>query len=129
MKFEKKIASKIDSYKPEHIIYLFPVDEYQNRKLPNNVRLAAASQEEKPKISSKTFYDKEKTYIIRVINYEKSSIVFVFSTQSELINDFDLNILPQNLKYHISDNSAPLKLEFNVEPESISLEFNLIKRT
>lgn len=125
----QKIASKIDSYKPGNIIYLYPVDEYQNRKLSNNVRLAAASPEEKPKVSSKTFYDEEKTYIIKVINYEKNSKVFVFSTQYELIKDFELNILPQNLKYHLSDNSAPLELDFKVEPESISLEFNLTKRT
>ena len=125
----KKIASKINSYNLSNIIYLYPVDEYQSRKLSINVRLAAASPEEKPKVSSKTFYDDEKTYIIKVINYEKSSKVFVFSTQYELIKDFELNILPQNLKYHLSDNSAPLELEFNVEPESISLEFNLAKRT
>jgi hypothetical protein len=125
----KKIASKINSYNPSNLIYLYPVDEFQSRKLSNKVRLAAASLEEKPKVSSKTFYDEEKTYIIKVINYEKSSRVFVFSTQYELIKDFEINILPQNLKYHISDNSAPLELDFNVEPESISLEFNLAKRT
>lgn len=125
----KKITSKIDVYKPENIIYLYPVEEYQNRKISNNVRLAAASPEEKPKVSSKTFYDEEKTYIIKVINYEKNSRVFVFSTQYEMIKDFELKILPQNLIYHISDNSSPLELDFNVEPESISLEFNLSKRT
>jgi len=125
----RKIASKIDTYKLANIIYLYPVDEYHNHKISNNVRLAAASPEEKPKVSSKTFYDEDKTYIIKVINYEKNSRVFVFSTQYELIKDFELNILPQNLKYHILDNSAPLELDFNVEPESISLEFNLTKRT
>jgi hypothetical protein len=125
----KKIASKIDSYKFVNIIYLYPVEEIHSHKMSNNVRLAAASPEEKPKVSSKTFYDEEKTYIIKVINYEKSSRVFVFSTQYEIIKDFELNILPQNLKYHLSDNSAPLELDFNVEPESISLEFNLTKRT
>jgi hypothetical protein len=125
----KKIASMINVYKLENIIYLYPVEEFHNRNASKNLVLAAASPEEKPKISSKTFYDEEKTYIIKVINYEKSSKVFVFSTQYELIKDFELNILPQNLKYHISDNSAPLELDFNVEPDSISLEFNLTKRT
>jgi hypothetical protein len=124
----KKIASKINVYKLENIIYLYPVEEFHNRNASKNLVLAAASPEEKPKISSKTFYDEEKTYIIKVINYEKSSRVFVFSTQYELIKDFELNILPQNLKYHLSDNSSPLELDFNVEPESISLEFNLTKR-
>ncbi len=125
---KKKIASKINVYKLENIIYLYPVEEFRKKNASNNLVLAAASPEGKPKISSKTFYDEEKTYIIKVINYEKNSKVFVFSTQYELIKDFELNILPQNLKYHISDNSAPLELDFNVEPESISLEFNLTKR-
>jgi len=125
---KKKLSSKINVYKPENIIYLYPVGEHTHKKQSNNLVLAAASPEDKPKISSKTFYDEEKTYIIKVINYEKSSRVFVFSTQYELIKDFELNILPQNLKYHLSDNSAPLELDFNVDPESISLEFNLSKR-
>lgn len=123
-----KIAAKINVYKPENIIYLYPIEEHHNKKISNNLVLAAASQEEKPKISSKTFYDEEKTYIIKVINYDKSSKVFVFSTRYEMIKDFNLIILPQNLKYHISDNSIPLDLDFNIDPESISIEFNLSER-
>jgi hypothetical protein len=129
LEIKNKLSSKIKSYKPENIIYLYPIEEYTHKKTSKNLMLAAASPEEKPKVSSKTFYNEEKTYIIKVINYEKSSKVFVFSTQYEMIKDFELNILPQNLKYHLSDISAPLELEFNVEPESISLEFNLAKRT
>lgn len=129
LELKKKLSSKINVYKLENIIYLYLVEESHNRNASNNLVLAAASPEDKPKVSTKTFYDDEKTYIIKVINYEKSSRVFVFSTQYELIKDFELNILPQNLKYHLSDNSAPLELDFNVEPESISLEFNLAKRS
>jgi len=126
---KQKIASTIDIYKLKNIIYLYPVEELKIQKRSNELVLAAASKEDKPTISTKTFYDADKTYIIKVINYDKSSRVFVFSTQYELIKDFELNILPQNLKYHISDNSAPLELDFNVEPESICLQFNLIKRS
>lgn len=125
----KKIASKISAYSLANVIYLYPVEDMKKHKRSNGIVLAAASPEEKPKVTTKTFYDEEKTYIIKVINYEKSSKVFIFSTQYELIKDFELNILPQNLKYHIADNSGPLELDFNVEPESISLEFNLTERT
>jgi len=128
LEIKKKLSSKINVYKLANIIYLYPVEEYPNKKTSDNLVLAAASPEDKPKISSKTFYDEGKSYIIKVINYEKSSKIFVFSTQYELIEDFDLLILPQNLKYHIEDNSAPLELDLNVDPESISLEFNLTKR-
>jgi hypothetical protein len=125
---QKIISLKINAYKLQNIIYLYPVEEQHNKKTSNNLVLAAASLEDKPKVSAKTFYDEDKTYIIKVINYEKSSKVFVFSTQYDLVKDFDLNILPQNLKYHITDSSVPLELDFIVEPESISLEFNLSKR-
>ena len=90
LQVKKKLSSKIKAYKLENIIYLYPVEEYTHKKPSNNLVLAAASPEDKPKISSKTFYDEEKTYIIKVINYEKSSKVFVFSTQYELIKDFDI---------------------------------------
>lgn len=126
---KRKIGAKIDSYKPVNIIYLHPVTEHYKPKRSNGLVLAAASEAEKPKVSTKTYYDEDKTYIIKVINYEKSSKVFVFSTQYELVKDFHLNILPQNLKYHIADSSIPLELDFIVEPESISLEFNLSRRT
>lgn len=125
---KRKIASRISAYKPDNIIQLFPVTEHYKSKRSNGLVLAAASKEDKPKVSTKTFYDEEKTYIIKVINYEKSAKVFVFSTQYEIIRDFDLNILPQKFRYHLADNTAPLELDFNVEPESISLEFNLTKR-
>ena len=125
---KRKIASKISAYKPVNVIQLFPVTEHYKPKHSNGLVLAAAAEVEKPKVSTKTFYDEDKTYIIKVINYEKSSKVFVFSTQYELVKDFHLNILPQNLKYHIPDSSIPLELDFIVEPESISLEFNLSKR-
>ncbi len=81
--------------------------------------------EEKPKIITKTFYDADKTYIIKVINYSENSKIFVFSTQQEVIKDFEIIILPENKKYHCDDNSLPLELNAPVEAESIQIEFNL----
>ncbi len=128
-KTKNKIASKIEVYKPSNVIHLFPVKGNQNNRYVNKIRLAAASLEEKPKITSKTFYDENMTYIIKVLNYENRSKIFVFSPQYELIKDFELIISPQNLKYHIKDNTSPLELDMNIDPELISLEFNLTKRT
>lgn len=53
----------------------------------------------------------------------------MFSTQYEVIKNFDIIITPQNVRYHIDDNTIPLELEHNVDPESIILEFNLIKQS
>ena len=108
---KKKISEKIPLYKFSNVIQLFPVEEIKKKR--NGVVLAAASPEETPKIVTKTFYDEDKSYIIKVINYEKNSKIFVFSTQQEVIKNFDLIIQPNNEKYHIKDNSLPLELNQN----------------
>lgn len=120
---KQKLAEKIESYKYTTVIQLFPTDEIKKKR--NGVVLAAASEEEKPKIITKTFYDADKTYIIKIINYLSNSKIFVFSTQQETVKDFDIIILPQNKKYHFNDNSLPLELNTPVEAESIQIEFNL----
>lgn len=126
---KRLLAKKIPSYQLNEIIELYPVQTPAKKKV-NGLILAAASEEQKkPVISSRTYYDNNKTYIIKVINYENSCKIFVFSTQYELIQNFDLIITPQNLRYHIDDNSVPLELDFNVIPESITLEFNLVQQS
>lgn len=126
---KKLIAEKITSYKPVEIIQLFPVNIPKKRKVNGLVFAAASEINDKPKVTSRTFYDDNKTYIIKVINYENTCKIFVFSTQYEVIKNFDIIITPQNVRYHIDDNTIPLELEHNVDPESIILEFNLIKQS
>lgn len=120
---KKKIAKRIEAYKSTNIIQLYPVEEISKKR--NGIVLAAASVEEKPKIITKTYYDTDKTYIIKVINYTDNSKIFVFSTQQEVIKDFEIIILPENKKYHCNDNSLPLELSTPIEAESIQIEFNL----
>lgn len=123
------IAQRIPVYTPVHIIQLFPVDLPKKRKVNGLILAAASENNNKPVITSRTFYDDNKVYIIKVINYENSCKIFVFSTHYEIIKNFDLVITPQNIRYHIDDNTIPLELDYNVNPESITLEFNLIKQS
>lgn len=123
------IAQKIPAYKPAEIIQLFPVEHPKKRKVNGLILAAASENNNKPTVTSRTFYDDNKTYIIKVINYENSCKIFVFSTQYEVIKNFDLVITPDNTRYHIDDNTIPLELDHNVNPESITLEFNLIKQS
>lgn len=119
----QKLAEKISAYQYKNVIQLYPVQELKKKR--NGIVLAAASVEEKPKIITKTFYDADKTYIIKVINYSDNSKIFVFSTQQEVIKDFEIIILPENKKYHCNDNLVPLELSAPIEAESIQIEFNL----
>lgn len=123
IEIQNKLSKKIRAYKFNNVIQLYPVEEI--KKTRNGIVLAAASVEEKPKIITKTFYDTDKTYIIKVINYTDNSKIFVFSTQQEVIKDFEIIVLPENKKYHCKDNSLPLELNSPVEAESIQIKFNL----
>ena len=123
LSIKQKLAKKIKVYKSNNVIQLYPVQEINKKR--NGTVLAAASVEEKLKIITKTFYDADKTYIIKVINYSENAKIFVFSTQQEVIKDFEIIILPENKKYHCNDNSLPLELSAPVEAESIQIEFNL----
>ena len=121
---KKKIADKIKSYLPIDIIELHPLREPEIKK-ENGSRLAAASITElKPKMTTKTFVDNEKEYLIKVLNYGETTKVFVFSTKDEVVRDFDIVIEPHNLKYHLEDNSEPLKIERSIEPEKIQLQLS-----
>lgn len=128
------ISKKIPAYSIDvsnntsRIIYLYPV-ELPKKKINGLILAAASENNDKSKISSRTFYDDNKTYIIKVINYENSSKIFVFSTLDETIKNFDIIILPQKLKYHLDDNTEPLLLDSNIEPENIVIEFNLLKHS
>ncbi len=124
-----KIAEKIPAYNPVVVVKLKPVEQIRKRKV-NGLKLAAASEKEsKPLITSRTFFDDNRTYIIKILNYERSCKIFVFSTQYEVLKNIDLIISPQNLRYHIEDSTIPLELDYNVDPESVTLEFNLLKQS
>lgn len=123
------IAKKILEYRFNsaniRAVELFPIRKIEHKN-SNNLVLRADSENINNKfVHTKTFYDDNKIYIIKVINYRNSSKVFVFSTIEEIIRDFDVVISPHQLRYHLSDNTEPLELDFNIEPESIKIEFNL----
>lgn len=122
------IARKIPVYKAAIIIQLYPVNQEKKRKLNSMILTAASENQNEPAVNSKTFYNKDKTYIIKIINYEKSSKIFVFSPQYYVVNDFDIIFKPQNIKFHIKDNTLPLELQHCIEPESVVLEFKLQKQ-
>lgn len=119
----KKIALKIPAYKLTDVVELYPLKE-SYRTNQNGFRLAAASKELTPKMTTRTFVDKEKDYVIKVLNYSNETKVFVFSTKDEVVKDFDIIIEPQNLKYHFEDNSEPLVIPHLVAAEKIQLKFS-----
>ena len=120
---KRKIASKIPAYSLSNIIQLYAL---RNPKVPeqNGYHLAAGSTELKPSITTKTFVDNDKEYLIKVLSYADITKVFVFSTKDEVVKNFDIMIEPNSLKYHFEDNSQPLKIDKYIEAEKIEIQFN-----
>lgn len=120
---KRKLAEKIPAYNPQNIFYLYPVSEIRKTKRTSS-HLAADSKALKSSITTKTFTDNDKEYIVKIMNYGEQTKVFVFSTQDELLKNFDIIIKPHNLKYHFDDNSEPFVIEKYIDAEKIEIRFN-----
>ncbi|HCY76044.1 MAG TPA: hypothetical protein DHV28_08995 [Ignavibacteriales bacterium] len=118
----KMISSKIPAYSLLNVIRLYPLHEPKDSKQKFN-RYAADSKELTPKMTTKTFVDNDKEYMIKVLNYGEMTKVFVFSTKDEVVKNFEIIIEPHNLKYHFDDNSEPLKIDKPIEAEKIEIRF------
>jgi hypothetical protein len=118
---KRKIANKIPAYSLSNVTQLYALKDNVAPKQNGN-RLAAGSTELKPKMTTKTFVDNDKEYLIKVLNYADITKVFVFSTKDEIVKNFDIIIEPHNLKYHFEDNSEPLKIDKSIEADSITLK-------
>lgn len=120
---KRKIANKIPAYSLSNVIQLYALKEPGMPK-QNGYHLAAGSTELKPKMTTKTFVDNEKEYLIKILNYGDKTKVFVFSTKDEVVRNFDIVIEPHNLKYHFEDNSEPLKIDHSIDAEKIEIRFS-----
>jgi len=120
---QSEIAKKINVYELRNVIILYPMHNPVKEKKHDYLVLAAASDDNTPKMVTKTFVDDGKDYLIKILTYGNKTKVFVFSTHDEIVKDFDIVIQPQNLRFHIEDNTEPLKIDQAIEAEQVSLEF------
>ena len=116
------ISEKIPVYKSMmHKLYL--VKEV-NSKRKSNLILVADSPKIKSKMTSATFIDDEKQYLIKLHNYENSAKIYVFSTSKEKIENYKIIIHPSNNILEQADNSNPIIIDAPVEVSSMELQFN-----
>ena len=115
---EKIPAYRVSSYK------LFPMPDISQKKKPSILTLAADSGKIKSNTTTTTFIDEEKQFLIKLLNFENSAKLFVFSTDDEVIRNFKIIIQPSNLVFEQADNSQPLQIDNPIQAASIELEFN-----
>ena len=120
----EKIASAMPAYTliSERRLYPLPAVAGKNKGAR---RLAAGSESRHfiSEMSSRTFVDEDKEYMIKVIIHNLTTKVFVFSVKNDIVKNFDIIIEPAETRYHFNDNSQPLLIKGEIEIDSIRLEF------
>ncbi len=123
LKIKNKIREKIPVYRV--LSYkLFPLTNSSLKKKSSGLTLAADSPLIKSKMTNATFIDEEKHFLIKLLNFENSAKIFVFSTDDEIIKNYKIIIQPSNIIFEQTDNSQPILIDSTVEASSIELEFN-----
>lgn len=113
-----KIKKRVKCYTPVDKFYLSLIKEL---KQPDNF---PADQTEKIPVSKSTFIDDNNVYLIRLINYESTSRIFLFSRDEERINNFTLVLNPAKELFNVKNNLLPLEIDHQVSAASIELVFD-----
>ena len=119
---KEKIAQKIPTYKISLVYKLFPWTIEVKEYYETTPVLAAASGESNSANLSKTFIDKEKNIVIRLIGTTKSSKLFVFPVSGNKLEEFSLTLNPGLQQYYFKDSSESKIIENVPDIESISIE-------
>ena len=121
---KSKIASKIPSYRLANIFFLSPVNYVEEKKSNGSLIFAAKTAEEPSKLSTYTFTDEEKNFLVRVVSFENSTKVYLFSLKEDLIQNITLKIFPGEEEFFMKDNSESLELDRKIKVESIEIKIN-----
>ncbi len=114
---KEKIKNRIKCYNPIENIILNPIKEVKHDDAP------PADSTEKHAVSKSTFIDESNIYLIRLINYEDSSRLFLFSRNEEKINNYKLIMSPGNETFIVKNNVIPLEIDHKVTVTGIELIF------
>ncbi len=117
-----KIAEKVPAYKLTKIYELFPWTIEASEYNTSTAVLAAATAETESGVFSKTFIDREKNIIIRLIGTVKKARLFVFPVSGEKLGEFMLTFNPGLQKYYFKDSQETKILEDLPDITSISIE-------
>ena len=117
-----KIASKIPAYKKAVVYELFSWTIEAKEYVNQTPVLAAASANESPQTLSKTFVDKEKNILIRLIGNTRSLKLFVFPVAGNALGEFSLTLKPGLQQYYFKDSHETKIIENVPDVQSISIE-------
>lgn len=119
---KQKLSGKIPAYKLTVVYELFPWTIEASETNDVNPVLAAATVEVQPENLSKTFIDKEKNIVIRLIGTTKRSRLYVFPVTGDKFGEFSLTLNPGQQKFYFRDSLESKIIENVPEIHSISIE-------
>jgi hypothetical protein len=121
---KQKLTEKIPAYKFDRIFDLHPQESKLTKRKNDVLVLAAASPDVQTGVTVKTFIDDEKNLLIKFLNFGDHSKVYIFSANDEVLTNFKVKFLPQNIEYILKNNTEPLRTEITSDPDLIRVEFN-----
>ena len=121
---KRKLAEKIPAYKIAQIVELHPQESKTSNRKSDVLILAAATPDIESKVTVKTFLDEDKSILIKLLNFGDHSKVYIFSTNDEVLTNFKVKFLPQNIEFELKDNTEPLQTNITTIPELIKIDFN-----
>ena len=117
------ILSKIGVYMPnDRIFFLYPLKSGSDIKKQPKLQYRAASVEVEESVTSKTFMDSTKNYLIKANITRHDTKIYIFSQSGEPLHNLTLRIHPGGSVHQMPDNLQPLVIQGKVEVEHISLE-------
>ncbi len=120
---KKKIAELIPSYKLVDEIELFPVT-FPGSTVAKRLLSSVEKENSNYKVDSISLTDEDKSYLVRIINREELSRLFVFSSNNAIIKNFDVTLYPRGKRYHLNDNTKPLEFSNEFKIDKIILKLN-----
>lgn len=117
------ILSKISVYMPnDRIFFLYPLQSGADTRKQPKLQYRAASVEVEESVTSKTFMDSTKRYLIKVNITRQDTKIYIFSQSGEPLHNLTLRIHPGGSVHQMPDNLQPLVIREKIEVEHISLE-------
>jgi len=119
----QKLASRIGVYQPSSNIFMMhPYNPLHASEGQSKILYRAASMEADETVSSKTFMDASKSFLIKVNTSRNATSIYIFDFSGKVLKDINLKIFPSETTHHLDDNTHALVLPGKVEISHISLE-------
>ncbi|MFO7523880.1 MAG: hypothetical protein R6W68_00360 [Ignavibacteriaceae bacterium] len=119
---KNSLAAKIRLYDYNRFFRLKNVEGEKPKRKREFTILAAASEDEKPSVTAKSFLDEKNQYLIRIVKTNDKTKIYSFSANEQEIKNFKLTVLPSGKEFLMNDNSAPLEIDEDLMIEEVQLE-------